>query len=215
MHSHKKRRTLIIKAPSWAGHSRAWCTRWLPAGDPQPRLGCGARQPPHTPYQPLGLMQRGWGQAGREHCTPGEFPQRNPFREQRCHQKGFFDPRWRRRDHGRLAFTAKGKPCSPGSRARPRLCLGVTLEFTHIPNRAPHLPRRPDRDGSSGAESSALSGLRDCGSGRTLSGCGMKRQPTRVQGSALTPLPGRATCCLPTPREAPARPAPTCRTPAS
>lgn len=65
--------------------------RWWPAAT---RGVLGTAAP--LSYQPLGLMQRRpervGSRQGEGHRTPGEFPQRNPSREQRGRQKGFSDP---------------------------------------------------------------------------------------------------------------------------
>lgn len=67
----------------------------LSALAPRTRVGVWGRAA-HRSFQPLGLTQRlparvGSGQRGGTRAL-GDFPRRNPAREQRCHQKRFSDP---------------------------------------------------------------------------------------------------------------------------
>lgn len=125
----------------------------LVALSPQPRLGCRARSPPILSAAGAYATAAGAGgeQAGREHCTPGEFPQRNPSREQRCRQKGFSDPLNERSEapgSRAAAFLLKRakRTHSPIPRARsPTQARSNSEVHPHSPSRSPSplaLPRR-------------------------------------------------------------------------
>lgn len=54
-----------MKVTSWSGHTKACGTWWLPAGGPQPRLGCGAQQPSSLSSR-WGLCNAGGDRQGRD-----------------------------------------------------------------------------------------------------------------------------------------------------
>lgn len=126
--------------------------RWWPSAR-SPAWGAGHSSPPILSAAGAYATAAGAGgeQAGRGHCTPGEFPQRNPSREQRCRQKGFSDPLNERSEapgSRAAAFLLKRakRTHSPIPRARsPTRARSNSEVHPHSPSRSPSplaLPRR-------------------------------------------------------------------------